>query len=220
MFIILKKRFDTDEILNVFYGQDETLVRKWIKNYIEEEIESLNLSPVSEGIKNVTYTIDDSEKNIKLIKKYKKVNKGYIYNSSEKLDEVMYTIITMEYSGNTEFYGLNANEPWNNINNEINNRVLKQLDKDSLYQVLLTLQTKINTKESWNKIEYTNLISETIKSFKKELYISVAKKLKRFGRKQSLYKYNTSIHTQNMVPENFNEGRFSCKLEVQKPKQE
>jgi len=36
-------------------------------------------------------------------------------------------------------------------------------------------------KKSWDSFEFTNMVSETIRSFKKELYSSIAKKMKRFG---------------------------------------
>ena len=74
------------------------------------------------------------------------------------------------------------NEKWSDINNEINNRVLKRLDKNSLYQIIIELESKIRTKSTWNRTEYVGLVSEIIKNFKKSLYSTIAKRMKRFGK--------------------------------------
>jgi hypothetical protein len=96
---------------------------------------------------------------------------------------------------------------WKNINQEVNNRVLKQLDKDTLLQVLYKIQQRIETKPNWNKTEFTGLISETLKNFRKELYSSVAKRMKRFGKRKSLYKNDTHKDIISQIP-------ISCKLEA------
>jgi pyruvate/2-oxoglutarate/acetoin dehydrogenase E1 component len=89
------------------------------------------------------------------------------------------------------------------MNMEINNRVMKKMDKDSLYGVIQKLQEKIFIKKNINTIVHGGIISEIIKSYKKEAYSSIAKRMKRFGKNKTL------------VPSNFcNNGQYQfCKLE-------
>lgn len=187
MFVILKKTIEKDEILNIFYGQDELLksIREWIKEYIEQDIKNRKLNETPEEIKKfkeIIYEINDGHHSFELIKKTKATKKGYIYNVSEKVAKVLYSINILECNSNKIIF-LENSEHFNNINKEINNRVLKHLDKESLFQVLQKIQSGIYTKKQWNSTEYTGLVSETIKTFKKDMYSSIAKKMKRFGKK-------------------------------------
>ena len=187
MFVILKKTIEKDEILNIFYGQDELLksIREWIKEYIEQDIKNRKLNETPEEIKKfkeIIYEINDGHHSFELIKKTKATKKGYIYNVSEKVANVLYSINILECNSNKIIF-LENSEHFNNINKEINNRVLKHLDKESLFQVLQKIQSGIYTKKQWNSTEYTGLVSETIKTFKKDMYSSIAKKMKRFGKK-------------------------------------
>jgi hypothetical protein len=204
MYIILKTTpSDNDEIVNVFYCQDITIVRNWVRQYIETDIKSLEFCPGTQDLKNITYELNDADKNIELIKKYKRVSKGYIYNSSERIVDVIYSISILEFDSDNCVTGLISSNNWENFNTEINKRVLRQLDKESLFQVFMKLQQRIHTKTHWNKTEYTGLVTETVKSFKKQLYTSITKKMKRLNKQ-----YN--------VPNNFNSPRLSCKLEANK----
>jgi len=84
MHIILKQSStegENDQILNLFYCLDQTLVRNWIKDWIRKDIVNRKENETQKGI---TYEINDADKNFQLIKRYKKIHKGYIYNSSEK----------------------------------------------------------------------------------------------------------------------------------------
>jgi hypothetical protein len=187
MFVILKKTIEKDEILNIFYGQDELLksIREWIKEYIEQDIKNRKLNETPEEIKKfkeIIYEINDGHHSFELIKKTKATKKGYIYNVSERVANVLYSINILECNSNKIIF-LENSEHFNNINKEINNRVLKHLDKESLFQVLQKIQSGIYTKKQWNSTEYTGLVSETIKTFKKDMYSSIAKKMKRFGKK-------------------------------------
>ena len=208
MYIVLKTApSDNDEIVNVFYCEDLTVIRNWVRQYIETDIKSLEFCPVTQGLKNITYELNDACKNIELIRKYKRVSKGYIYNSSERIVDVIYSISILEFDSDKCndkcndkcVTGLVSSNNWENFNNEINKHVLRQLDKQSLFQVIMKLQQRINTKTHWNKTEYIGLVTETVKNFKKHLYSSITKKMKR-----------------QYVPENFNSPRLSCKLEANK----
>lgn len=195
MFIVLKKDNEKDEVLNIFYGQDEhmTSIRSWIKEYIEDDIKTIkqNISDQEKKqFKEIIYEIDDDSQSFKLIKRTKAIKKGYVYNSSEKVVKTIYSIKIVECNSNKIIF-LENSDHFNNINREINNRVLKNLDKESLYQVLQKIQIGICTKKQWNSTEYNSLISEIIKTFKKDMYSSIAKKMKRFGKKN----FNNNIST-------------------------
>lgn len=189
MHIILKqssREGENDQILNMFYCPNQTIIRSWVKNWIKTDIDArkeLNAKKEQEEDKkqDITYEINDAETNFQLIKKYKKIYKGYIYNLSEKVSEIVYKISILEFDDNLSTKTL-KNEKWSDINNEINNRVLKRLDKNSLYQIIIELESKIRTKSTWNRTEYVGLVSETIKNFKKSLYSTIAKRMKRFGK--------------------------------------
>jgi hypothetical protein len=210
MYIILKQStFENDEVLNVFYCDDLTLIRNWVKDTIEDDIVSYRYAPNEKHIKYVTYELNDGDKNFQLLKKYKRIHPGYVYNSSELITEVFYTITILEFDSNKPVRNLESSEMWRNINSEVNNRVLKQLDKESLFQVFCTIQEKIGKKRDWNRTEFIGVLSETLRNFRKELYSSIAKRLKRFGRKQSLYKKNTK-------QQNIQEVLTSCKIEALK----
>lgn len=191
MFIILKQSpSENDEILNVFYCDELTLIRNWVKDYINNDIVSYRYIPVQKYTKYVSYELNDGDNHFQLLRKYKRIHPGYVYNSSELITEVIYTITILEFDSNKPVRNLESSEMWRNINSEINNRVLKQLDKDSLFQVFCTVQEKISKKRDWNRTEFIGVLSETLRNFRKELYSSIAKRLKRFGRRQSLYKRN------------------------------
>ena len=204
MYIIIKRSNDNEEILNIIYGQDDTLINKWIEEYLEQEIESLRMCPLEENLKNVVYEINRGINHYELIKREKRIHKGYIYNTSDKTANVILSIKVLEYNSSNFLPNAQSNLQWENINSEINNRVLKQLDKESLYQVFVKLQRAIDTKKQWNRLEYISTISEIIKSFRKELYSSIAKRMKRFGKRHSFKK--------NYVPDNF-ANKERCKLE-------
>lgn len=207
MFIVLKKDQDrTENALNIFYGQDEHLISigNWIKEYIKEDIEIREKGETPEEkkkFKEIRYEIVDEKSCFKLVKKTKAIKKGYIYNSSERVATDLYSIRILECNSNKIIF-LENSDHFNNINREINNRVLKTLDKESLYQVLQKIQTGIYTKKEWNSTEYNGLVSEIIKSFKKDMYSSIAKKMKRFGKKNN-----------SQIPDDFTNRNKFCKLE-------
>ena len=221
MFIILKQTNESsscnqivsnDEVVNVFYCKDATLVRNWVRDYIEKDISSYSYAPNTKDTKHVTYELNDGEHNYQLLKKYKRIHPGYVYNSSERITEIIYSITILEFDSNKIVSNLEAPQMWRNINNEVNNRVLKQLDKDSLLQVVNTIRETVDQKDSWSKTEFTALIGETLSNFKKELYSTISKRLKRFGKRQSLYKKNP--YTPSYVPKDFNTPRTPCQLEA------
>lgn len=189
MQILIKKdlKSGTETVLNIFYGENNSFIDNWINEYLKQEIDSLNLQPYNKNIKpkSIEYSIKTSDNEIHLIKKYKTILKGYIYNSSEKIEETLFSFRYLHFDGiNTLLENTQNQTLWNGINSEISHRVLKQLDKDSLYNINLKFEAAIKTKEHWTSTELVMLKNELTKSYKKELYSSVVKKMKKFEKKQ------------------------------------
>ncbi|NBU34185.1 hypothetical protein EB118_04820 [bacterium] len=182
MYIILS---NTRGIINVFYGHTLTTVSNWVKTHLVEIAEGLRMTPEKKYERDVVYEIIDNTDMFTLNKRYKKVNRGYVYNSHTDSVEELETVKIYEYLGNVE-WAPEPNGMVTNVNDEINNRVLKHLDKDSLLQVFQKVNKLTKTKQKWSTIEYTGVISFAIKEFKKELYSSIAKKLKRFGKRNNV----------------------------------
>ena len=95
MHIILKqssREGENDQILNMFYCPNQTIIRDWVKNWIKTDIKAKNEASDADKQQDITYEINDAETNFQLIKRYKKIHKGYIYNLSEKVSEIDYKI--------------------------------------------------------------------------------------------------------------------------------
>lgn len=179
MYIVLSS---SRGIVNVFYGHPLTVVSNWVKESLQAQIESLKMTPMDKNSRDISYSIVDNTTEFILQKDFRKVSKGYVYNSSVYTTEHIDTVIIHEYNGEVE-WAPEENGLSTNISENINNRVLKQLDKESLFQVFDKVTRLSKTKKSWTRIEYTGMVSYAIKEFKKELYSSIAKKMKRFGKK-------------------------------------
>lgn len=219
MHIILKQSSEGEnEILNMFYCPNQILVRNWVKEWIANdiakrtEIEQNCETKKQTDVKSITYEINDGDTNFQLIRKYKKLYKGYIYNSSEKLAQVIYKIYILDFDENVSVPAFVNDEKWADINNEINNRVLKRLDKNSLYQIIIELESKMKIKSSWNRTEYVGLVSETIQNFKKALYSSIAKRMHRFGKAKLVY---DKKENDTGIPNNFS-NKGSCQIDFLK----
>ena len=79
---------------------------------------------------------------------------------------------------------VNKDSLWNGINSEITHRVMRQVDQDSLYRINLNFEAAIKTKDNWNSTELIMMRNEITKNYKKELYSSIVKKMKKFEKKQ------------------------------------
>lgn len=180
MYIILKTDYllDKKDIVNVMY---DFQYDKWMKMYLNSEKSFLDTNEKSDENSKVEYIINGYT----LIKKESTINKGYLYDKkTEKQTELLslevYTFDANEVTSN--HLSENNTRLWENINSEINKRILKTMDKESLNQVFVKVNDNIKLKERWSNYEYTNMLNELLKNFKKELYSSVAKKLKRYKR--------------------------------------
>jgi|LakMenEpi03Aug12_release.lakeMendotaPanAssembly.Ray.scaffolds.fasta_scaffold00606_36 hypothetical protein len=222
MFIIVKHNnhfpSENDEVLNIFYTVDLTHIRDWIKEYINQDIISYSYSPIEEDLKYLTYELNDGEHNFQLLKKYKRISRGYIYNSSERITDVLYSISILEFDSEKKTTPLQGSHMWKSVNVEINNRILKSLDKDSILTIFNVVQDKIHSKNNWNKTEFISVVSDTLKEYKGAVYKSISKRLKRFNKRKNSYKQRPDhiiINVDVDVEKNNNQNEVSsCRLEA------
>lgn len=182
MFVILvEKKEDAGtekSIVKVLYTKNENIVRSWALQYAKQVIEHLDSTTENVSLygKSNACGVDVS---------YKTTNRGYLYNTTKTKTERLLELSWYEYLNHNIDVQM-EDEPLSvGLNEEINNRVLKQLDKESLYQLITRVQQRLKLQEKWNHVEYTNLMSEMVRDFRKELYSNVARRLKRFGKRTS-----------------------------------
>lgn len=184
MYIVLERYFeqcDKENVINIIQTSDDLSVEKWIEEYILNKIKSLKYSPLQKDIKDIDYIIKHSNNSFVVSQILTKVLSGYLYNTTNKTTVELFDIRYISYNGENVLFNSNKNELCLKLNSEINNRILRQLDKDSLYQIFVNLQQRISFTKNWNNESYSEMISEVVGNFKKELYSNVVKKLQRFG---------------------------------------
>jgi hypothetical protein len=182
MYIIFKNDYllDKKTVVSVLY---DFQYERWINNYLNNEknyLENCGKTETDSETRNIEYTVNNRE----LIQTETIVKKGYLYNNiitkeTKILSLEVYTFDANDVESN---YNNESTRLWENINSEINKRILKNMDKESLYQVFMKINENMKLKQNWSNYEYINMLNEILKNFKKELYSSVAKKLKRFRR--------------------------------------
>ena len=173
MFIIVKNDLikKQKDVVNIIYGDK---YNTWVKEYLSEILNSYTNSST------IKYTINNE--NMSIIKTESIVEKGYLYNNKTTSETIVLFLDALEYNPKLLDFNKTSSDGrlWENLNYEINHRVLKKLDKDSLYQIFVELDKNMKLKANWTSLDYINVLNELLKNFKKELYSSVAKKLKRF----------------------------------------
>lgn len=205
MYIVLEKNADNiEQVINIIQTSDEAFVEKWIDEYISTNINSLKMKPLQNSIKSVNYTIKHHNNTFIVSETVQQVSAGYIYNTITETTQEISNIKYLSYTGENTIFNTDKNTLYLKLNNEINNRVLRQLDKDSLYQIFVNLQQRITLTNTWNNDNFTQMLSEVIGNFKKELYSNVVKKLHRFG----------TLQKQLLPPIRSNNG--GCSLEAKK----
>jgi hypothetical protein len=183
MFIILKHDHITNkkEVLTVIYSEKADT---WVKYYLNDQKSQLENCDKKEDDKKgkltIKYVIEENEKTLTREEIY--IEKGYLYDNTIIKK---FPIISLEmYEYNAKCLEINKNytdsRMWENLNKEINHRVLKSMDKDSLYQVFITIDNNLKLKDAWSTNDYINILNDILKGFKKEMYSSIAKKLKRY----------------------------------------
>ena len=189
MQIIVKKDLlsNSEDVLNIFYGDNDAYIESWINEYFEQEIECLKMIPYKEGIKfgSLDFFVEIKDDVYYLMKKYKVMLKGYLYNSSEKVEEKLFSVRCLKYDNIDPFLNkIESQSLWNNINSEVTHRVMKRVDKDTLYKLNMKFESAIKTKNVWSSTELIMLQNELVHTYKQDLYNSVVKKMKKFEKKQ------------------------------------
>lgn len=182
----------------MFYGDNETYVTNWVKDYIQQ-----NTNDIKDVM--VEITSEESCDIYTVSKKVKKIHLGYLFNRSEETTEELYQVKVLTFDETQFIQGITCENSllWKDLNHSINNKVMKQLDQNSLYQVFLKMSASIQTKVAWTATELVELQNKILVDFKKDLYSSIARKLKRFG-KVSTPKPKKLVNTK---------GTTTCKLE-------
>lgn len=101
MFVVLIERGDNKRnIENIMYGKDIEIAREWVYNHLIREIQKMEND--STQVNSLGYKICENieENQYEIIREYKKVNKGYIYNSFTRKTESILKASIFEYVDN------------------------------------------------------------------------------------------------------------------------
>jgi hypothetical protein len=176
---------NSEEVINIFYGENDNYIENWITTYFDQEIDALKMTNLNINSEDLDFFVEIRDNIYYLIKKYKVILKGYIYNSSEKISNNMFSIRCLSYNNIDPLLNkIQTQSLWNGINSEVTHRVMKQVDKDTLYQINMKFESAIKTRDTWNSTELVMLQNEITRTHKKELYSSIVKKMKKFEKKQ------------------------------------
>lgn len=96
MFIILLEKNGNKNINNIMYGNDIEVVQKWVYNFLIKQIEEMEMLSLKNTL-GYKITEDDKKREYKIIREYKEVNKGYIYNSYETKYNTLLTVVILEF---------------------------------------------------------------------------------------------------------------------------
>lgn len=97
----------TDSVLNILYGEDYQYAENWINTYINEEIESLKITPNNIPLlkdNTTTYTIKEDDNQKILVKNYKKLKEGYLYNSNQKYSDKLFSIRLLDFDESNSLF--------------------------------------------------------------------------------------------------------------------
>ena len=147
---------------------------KILEDIVAEVKDSDSLCPLYQFVKDIEYNIQEnrisdtvSEYNIVKIEKIH--NKGYIYSTMSSKSTVLNNIIIYSIKKSIQ-----SNESLEvKLLDKINERVIRNLGRDSLVQILLNFKNAKDIHE----------LSSLLENHKKKSYSAVAEKLKRFGTK-------------------------------------
>lgn len=212
MKILVKTDFisKSQSILNIFHIDDDDYIENWINEYIKQEIKK------KENICDISYDIESNFTEFSLIQKNKIINKGYIYNSNTFNYTKLFTINinnfteTMTNTCSLLQKNLPYTKLYNDINEEINKRIIKELSKDTLCLLLLEYNKKIQTKNEWTQKELILIQNTLIKKYEIRLFNTISKQLiknnKRQKRQDQSDVYQKTSQIENQILK-------SCKLE-------
>jgi hypothetical protein len=192
MKILAKNDFisNSQSILNIFHVDDDDnddYIEKWINEYIQNEIKDLSKETSKE---EVSYEIQSNFTEFSLIQKSKIINKGYIYNSNSYNYTKLFTINILPFTENITETCVNLQEKqpytklYNDINEEINKRITKELNQETLLLLQSEYNKKIQTKDTWTQKELILLQNTIIKKHEMHLFNNISKQLRKNNRKQ------------------------------------
>lgn len=207
-----------EKVLNIIYGEDSEYIKNWINLYCINEIDSLIMSPPLYNTHSINYIIENNENVFNLIKKYKQSKEGYIYNSYKKVSEIIYSIKYNYFDEHKEFenesvlnkianlYLEDTHTKLSFIQKEICHRIMRNLNKDELFEVIINFETTLRTKNIWNNKELQLLQNETIKKYRKTMYNNISRRLKKKEKEINQTNTNNELNIKNSLP-------ITCKLE-------
>lgn len=193
MFTIIKSEiekstnaFTLETVVNIIYGNNEDYVKKWIEVYFDDIIRKKENEEYFVQIENGIYY---------LTRKHKIVLKGYIFSTYKQITEKVFSMRYLNFSGTKEddlLKTLSNNIKLNKldglypeITNNINHKVLSDINRQSLYEIYCAFEGIIRTKNNWSTIELIILQNKITRSFKKDLYNTIVKKSKNILNKPS-----------------------------------
>lgn len=189
MKILVKNDFisNSQEILNIFRINDDDYIENWINEYINKEIKN---KVINENKQEISYEIQSNFTEFSLIQKQKIINKGYIYNSNTYDYIKLFTININTFNENITDTCVSLQEKlpytklYNDINEEINKRITKELDQETLLLLQSEYNKKIQTKNTWTQKELILLQNTIIKKHEIQLFNKISKQLRKNNRKQ------------------------------------
>lgn len=188
MFVVIKIQNGSESIIKTHVGDIETL-EKWIDTFFQMEIESWTMCPDIKDTKTICYKIVKKDDTYDLVKQYKKIYTGYIYNTSEKINENICTLRVLECDKAvfTEEYENTSSKPdfWFKYNTDINSSVLKQLDRESMYNIIVHMMQLTEQKPKRVYEEFLDTLTSSLRTIKRDLYNTTVKRIKRMGRDAS-----------------------------------
>lgn len=182
MLIIIKSNNNdnTQEVLNVMPHNEIKIAEAWMGSYMTKEMQSLSYAPVTKNTKYVSYMITEQLVNdsleMTLMKRYKRIHTGYIYNSGEWIEESLFTLQYLLFTPKNE---QSKTKEWQELNTDINKSVLSQLDRDNLHYVLNQLDHNIKSMTPEISIHFTDMLAQILRNNYKELYRTVIRRFKK-----------------------------------------
>lgn len=191
-FVIIREDFNVDKckssslpvVVNTIYDNPDTLeyIEKWLSNYMNQEIKSLLYIPIRQDESSISYEIEENDggRVFSLIKKYKRIEKGYLYNRNIDVYEKLFDIKVIEdeeLSSNLSknIVDMNDERTLIVINDEVNQRVIKTLEREALQVYLNDMRNSIKSKKIWNTDELLHLESQMLRQIKKKLTNKIKK---------------------------------------------
>jgi len=188
MYIVLETsersdELNTEKVLDILYTTDANVVEKWITNYLEMQCTSILYTPIGKNERDRTVSIafNQQQSRFTLSKRFRQILRGYMYNSSQYTVDEIVKVRYLSFDGVNPSVDVNSIELQKDIKTEINHRVLKQLDKDSLYQVVRNVENIITQREHWTREEIIDVVSNVVHDFKRKLYNTIAKRLRTYN---------------------------------------